>query len=424
MKLGAGTCVALGASSLGGCSGEEAAGRSTVRAVTGDSLAELYDMSREAARKIGISGKALQGATIFLKPNLVSMGLSNYQPLVGECTKAEIIAAVAEQCLAAGAAHVTIGEGAQGTSWPWEEIVFLPGNEIHGVTNLAQAVDYLNETYGDRVELACLNAVDRWRFIPSSSNDPVMADGLLVAESFLEADHVISLAVLKAHQWATLTATMKNFVGVMPVRQYNMVMARGKVHTAYAETTCGGIENAGVAGSFIDVVKWRRDEGREDFAILDCTIGLENDAPHDWEGFMSLLPGGGGLTIDYRERTAAGKYFLLAGNDSAAVDSAAARITGYGLDEVKHLIMARNLGLGEIDNIALAGASFDELAVSNWLRAAPVGEWGAPSPAHAGGFGPDAARRSRLLNNLSMVLAPAAMALFLKWLYRRGHDSA
>jgi uncharacterized protein (DUF362 family) len=344
----------------------------TVHALPFGELSQLQDTGMEAAKSLGFTGSALAGSTIFIKPNFVTLGLElfgvSFDPAVGECTKPELVAAVAEQCLAAGAAHVVIGEGAQKLQWDWTELFFLDGNQRGGATNLQAAVDRLADIYGpEKIELQCLNALEQWHQIPSVSPDDNVKNGIYVAKSFAEADHVISLPVMKTHQWALMTGAMKNYVGLTPTKEHGNGMSRCKLHLAYKGIQCHGVPDAGVSGSFIDIHKWRMDMGKEDFAIVDCSIALEGDGPH-------TAPINDGKTIHLNERNKAGQYFLLAANDLVAADMTIAALQNIPASSVKGLQMAANIGLGATEEIVLKGASIDELMVSDWKKPTLLGE--------------------------------------------------
>ncbi|MDJ0764639.1 MAG: DUF362 domain-containing protein [Myxococcota bacterium] len=379
LKIGAGTCAAFVVPQITGCDGEdaggsedtgdseEAGGSATVYAISGDALSDLYTMALQATEKLGIKGSALTGATVFIKPNLVALGLSQFSPDVGECTKAEIIVGVAEQCLAAGAAKVTIGEGAQGMSWTWDSLPFFNGNTIYGgASDLLSAVDYLKSSYGDnKIELLNVNVADNWRYIPSSSDHELMKDGLMIAERFYEADHIISVPVIKTHEYGKITASMKNYVGIVPNEHLGTLggIFRSKMHRAYLETPIAGVQETGVEGAFIDICDWRRSEGKEDFAVIDCSICLEGSGPHHESNILGM---GKGTTIDIKKRNNAGKYFILASNDFLAADFTAAKIMNFNPFDVKQLVIAHSLNFGEGTNITYDGASLDDMLVPDW----------------------------------------------------------
>jgi len=390
LKLGAGACAGATMSSLIGCgSGDDdddnddddinnneppdlsddddddstPTERSNVHALLFDELSELFDQTRLAMTTLRITKNSLTGSTVFIKPNFVSLGLGNrgFLGASGECTKAELAAAVAEMCLEAGAAKVTIGEGAQGESWDWSIVYFLNDNNFHGATNLAAAVDYLNTKYGaGKCELICLNQTDQWARIPSCATDEVVADGLMVSKHWYEADHVISLPVIKSHLWAVFTGSMKNYVGSVPVHDpMGAGFVRQKLHAVYAHATMAGYADIGITGAFLDAHRYRLGEGRQDFSIVDCSIGVEGSGPH-------VEPVNPGITIDIKSRTPANKYFLLAGDDYVANDYVMSKVMNFG--PVLQLKMAEHLGLGRIDKgVRLKGASLSDIFIGDWL---------------------------------------------------------
>lgn len=383
LKAGAGTCVTLGTPFLvHGCGDDEekrhaGSAQATVRIVLGDGPSDLYRMGRQAAEALGLHARNdLSGKAVFIKPNFVVFGTGvPVAPLTGEWTKAEIVVGVAEQCLLAGAEKVSIGDGSQGVDWDWNGVVFFEGNTVLGRRNLKQVVDSLKVRFPrQHVELLCLNAVNEWEHIPSSSDHEMMLSGLKIARSFFEADHVISVPVLKTHSLAEMTCSMKNYVGVTPslppYGKYADAVIRSELHRAYARAASAGIEQAGIAACFTDIVKWRKQAGRQDYAIVDCSIGIEADGP-------SLVTGG--KTIDMRERSRAGKYFLIASNDLPAADATAARVMGFDAVSLKQLRIAEELGLGEIRNIRVIGdATLEEIRIPDFVPAEQFAEW-APS---------------------------------------------
>jgi uncharacterized protein (DUF362 family) len=97
-------------------------------AITGDNL---YAITRDAIDAVGGMNTIVnKGDTVFIKPNFVTIPWadSNNCFHTGECTKPEIILAVAEECLKAGAGEVIIGEGSHLPSFDWEYAVTLDGS--------------------------------------------------------------------------------------------------------------------------------------------------------------------------------------------------------------------------------------------------------------------------------------------------------
>lgn len=341
--------------------------RATVHVVLAEDLRDLFAMGREAASRLGVAAGTLSGATVFLKPNFVVLGLDvfgvQFDPSSGECTKPELVVGVAQACLEAGADRVTIGEGGQSLdAWDWSTVRFLEGNTFEGQADLAGAVGVLAARHGaDRIVLSNLNTADDWVRIDSSSSSERVRDGLWVSRAFAEADVVISMPVLKSHQFSLMTASMKNFVGVAAMSHHGAGFHRCNLHVGYADQTCFDVAQAGICGAVMDICRSRYDQGRSDWAIVDCTIGLEGDGPQKL--------GMEAYTLGLKDRCAAGRYFLLAASDQVVADVAAARVMALDPSEVKHVQMARNLGFGVPEaDIRFVGADLDALLVPDWKR--------------------------------------------------------
>jgi uncharacterized protein (DUF362 family) len=182
---------------------------------------DLYAMAREALEAVGGTQAVVSpGETVFIKPNMVTLPwahLGRNPFAMGECTKPEIVIAVAEECLRAGAAEVIVGDGSQMPRFSWEYATTLDGS-----TNLAAEAARLSSKYGGKVTLACLDADSpEWVEVPSRTDLRRIAVSGLVAR----ADRVISIPVIKTHQWAQVTLSLKNFVGVTPLARYVVQIA-------------------------------------------------------------------------------------------------------------------------------------------------------------------------------------------------------
>jgi len=103
---------------------------------------DLYGMTREALQDIGGIGQVVHpGETVFIKPNMVTLpwAQSSNPFRIGECTKPEIIIAIAEECLRAGASEVVVGDGSQMPEMDWEYATTLDGG-----TNLVAEAERLS----------------------------------------------------------------------------------------------------------------------------------------------------------------------------------------------------------------------------------------------------------------------------------------
>jgi uncharacterized protein (DUF362 family) len=341
LRLGGGACLgAASIPSLTGCSlpctapeptGTPTDASATVAAVRGFDLAEMARQALDAFG--GASAIVKPGETVFIKPNFGAVGMVKYNPVTqGDSVKPEIVIAVAEECLKAGAAMVTIGEGGQALSWDWASVPTLDGS-----TNMAAEVERLRQTYGERIRLACLNTdTPSWIGVPSQS----CLDSVEVSSLAIEADRFISLPVIKTHRWTLTTGAMKNLFGLTSVETYGGGL--GKMRTA--------LHDAGLHQVIVDLNK----HVPCDFAITDFSIGCEGNGPH-------VLPGWWGTSVDVRDRL--GSWMLLASTNAAALDATSTRVIGLDPQNVEHLRLAYEQGLGQIleDKIELTGATLEEL---------------------------------------------------------------
>ena len=183
--------------------------KSKVAIIKGENLDKMTNDAIVALG--GIESIIKTGDSVFIKPNFVSFpwAKDNNCFINGECTKPEIIIAVTEECLKAGASKVIIGEGSHLPEFDWKYALTL-----NGKTNLVDEVKRWNETYDGKVELACLETDSPdWVEVPSVTKHRKIAISSLVAN----ADKVISLPVAKTHSWSQVTLGTKNFLGIPEV---------------------------------------------------------------------------------------------------------------------------------------------------------------------------------------------------------------
>jgi uncharacterized protein (DUF362 family) len=314
-----------------------------VAAVRGDNL---YGMAREALEGIGgIESIVHEGESVFIKPNMVTLPWAEYNNTFtnGECTKPEILIAVAEECLRAGASEVIIGDGSQMHTFDWEYATTLDGS-----TNLVAEAARLSSEYSGNVQVACLEADSpAWDEVPSQGYLGKIAVSSLVTR----ADRVITIPVAKTHSWAQLTLSSKNFVGVTSMERYaqwtGTYWDRGKRLDHSTPRS--------IAEIYLDVVAGVK----PDLAIIDFSICLEGDGP----GI-----GHGGRTVDVKDRL--GSWLLLASTDIMAADATATRIMSHNVGSITQLEMGFDMGLGEIreNKIEMLGERLDDLQME-WAPA-------------------------------------------------------
>jgi uncharacterized protein (DUF362 family) len=349
--MSAGTAVALGAAPIfTGCQrGNSLLDPSDTNATAaGIRGVRLDAMTRDAIEAIGGMDKIVQPCeTVFIKPNFVTFpwAQTNNCFRLGECTKPDVIIAVAEECLKAGAARVIIGDGSHLPSFDWKYATTL--NEA---TDLVREAARLSSSYDGTVTLACLeDDSPEWVEVPSSTYLGNIAISSLVAR----ADRVISIPVAKTHSWAQLTLGLKNFIGVTPLHRYaafinNSYWDRGK---EFDHSTPQAI-----AQIYLDIVA----AVQPDLTVVDFSIGVEGDGPNT---------GHGGLTVDMRQRL--GSWLVLASTDIMAADATTARIMNHDISSQQQLQLGYDMGLGEIRSefIEITGEKVDDVRV-DWQPAA------------------------------------------------------
>ncbi len=357
LRISAGAAVLLGASPLLSDCKEGSPSATPVPPTPSQPLTrvalikgdDLRAMARDAIDAVGgMSSVVHDGETVFIKPNFVTIGWESMgrDPFtLGECTKPEILTTVAEECLKAGASEVIIGDATQMPSWPWDKVMMLDQS-----TNMAAEAQRLTSAYKGKVTLACLD-VDSlaWVEVPSQTDLHTIRISGYVAN----ADRVISVPVMKTHQWAQLTLSMKCFIGTTPLEFYG-AKPDGTMPRQVLHGTDRSIEQV-----FLDIVH----SVTPDLAIIDGSIGVEGNGP-------SAGPQNG-TTIDMKQRI--GGWLMVASKDPAAADATAARVTGHDVAQIRQLNMALAQGIGEIrqEMIELVGEPFDNVRMQ-WVPATPA----------------------------------------------------
>jgi len=306
----------------------------------------LDTMTRSALSLLGgIQTVVKPGDTIFIKPNMVTLpwASSQYNPFaLGECTKPEIVIAVMDECLKAGASKVIVGDGSQMPRFDWSGATTLDGS-----TNLADAAARLSAQYSKPVQLACLDVDSpNWVEIPVGTS----LGKVLISSLVTDADKVISIPVAKTHQWAYLTLALKNFIGITPLERYGWTDPQTG-NTRVLLHANDPSASQGFGRLFVDIAK----AVKPDLAIIDMSIGIEGNGP-------SISSGG--ITADMKTRH--GSWILLASTDAVAADATAARVLNQESQYIESILaMAHAAGMGTIceAGITLLGATLDQLRV-------------------------------------------------------------
>jgi uncharacterized protein (DUF362 family) len=225
------------------------------------------------ARGIELLRPNVRGRRILLKPNLVE-----YEAGTMINTNPVIIAGTIEAFRRAGAREVVVGEG--------------PGHRRDTEYLLAASGlgAYLREL---RVPFVDLN-LDEVRPVPLASRFMAL-DSIFLPVEVLKSDIVVSMAKLKTHHWAGMTAAMKNLFGLVPGAVYGW--PKNLLHYRSIDS------------SILDLSA----TVRPGFAIVDAVVAMEGDGP-----------------IMGKARHCG---FVAMGADPVAVDATCARI--MGLDPMK-----------------------------------------------------------------------------------------
>jgi uncharacterized protein (DUF362 family) len=246
------------------------------------------------------------GATVLLKPNLVKPSPSGS----GTITDARVTEAVATLVLERNPGRVIIGEGSSiGYDFPGR-VDSLTAMEASGTADVARALDLemIDLNHDERVEVHADNAF--------------LMETFGVARTALEADFVIDLPVSKTHGRTGITCGLKNMKGVLPGNE------KKRTH------------RLGLDRAIVDLNRVMM----PDLTVVDAIVGRAGTHTHE------------------EDRVALG--CVVAGKDVVAVDAVCATIMGFDVDDILHVKLAGEAGLGEaeLDRIEIRGESIASVA--------------------------------------------------------------
>jgi uncharacterized protein (DUF362 family) len=246
---------------------------------------DFADVISRGLRELAIT---VTGRSVLLKPNLVE-----YAPGTVINTHPLVVAGAATAFLRAGAREVVVGEA--------------PGHrrDIEYLLSVTGLADHLREM---RIRFVGLNH-DDIRVMALKSHFTGLGQIALPVE-VLRSDFVVSLPKLKTHHWAAMTASMKNFFGVVPGAVYGWPKNILHFH---------GIDN-----SILDL----NATVRPHLTIVDAVVAMEGDGP----------------IMGTPRQTG----FLAMGTDLVAVDATCARIIGLDPAKITYLKEASSF-LGHLD---------------------------------------------------------------------------
>lgn len=267
-----------------------------------------YDsVTRDAvANAGGLENIISEGDTVLIKPNLIKLS----KPGEGIITDYRVVQTLVDIATELGASQVIIAEASPPN-----------GNLYNKYTKYDQIIG------AELLDMNELNEEDCYLLMNEHSTT---GQAINIPKIYMDADVVITAAKLKTHYEAIITLGLKNAFGVPPTTLVGTFSGKYTLHA------WGGIPN-----SIVDLNLIRR----PDFTIIDGIVGGEGNMP---------LSG-----------TAVDSQVVIAGRDIVAVDTVGAAAMGFGIDEVEHLILAGETGLGvnDIEAIELVGASLEDIVI-------------------------------------------------------------
>ena len=277
-----------------------------------------YDASlvRDAVRKLGhdIAGGwaniITPGSRVLIKPNLLTAATAE------QCvsTHPEVVRAVIEECRAAGAGSITLGDSpGMGTA-----------QKVAGKCGILAVASELG------VEL--INFEDS---VTLAAPDFFQNRSFRIARAVAEADLVVNLAKFKTHAMMVMTLSVKNMFGAFVGRQkaqWHLQSGRKQEHFARMLVELAYLIRPAVS-------------------VIDAVIGMEGNGPNS--GSPRALG------------------FLAASRDMLSLDRVACDIGGVSPEKVYIFKAAEGLGLAcDMEGIRLAGDPLDPLKIKDLKPAA------------------------------------------------------
>jgi uncharacterized protein (DUF362 family) len=241
---------------------------------------------------IGAGARLPQEGLIILKPNLTN---SAPPPVT---TDVRAVAAVYEYCRARTQAEIIVAEGA-GSGRTCDVFAAL------GYTDFAKrhGVRLLDFNDAETVELENPKALNLKKFhLPQIARDAF----------------IVSIPVLKDHDFTKTTIAMKNMFGLAPGKHYAGAWNKAKLHTPSTDD------------SVVDVCLYKK----PDLAVVDASVALT-----------------GGHLAGKKKHVG----LILAGFDPVAVDAVGSRLLGHEPEWVHYLNLAEGR-LGSMRNIEVLTA--------------------------------------------------------------------
>ena len=245
---------------------------------------DVERQGREAVNLLGGMERFVKpGDRVLVKPNMT--GPASYEK--GVTTNPAVVEALARMALEAGAGAVDIGDGTGS--------VHIGSLKVLELCGMAEAAGRLGCGLVDLNKGECVK-------IPVEGG--LILDYVLVNQNFLEYDAVINVPVLKTHFITEVSLGMKNMKGCIPP------VEKRRFH------------DVGVNKAVADLNKVVRTA----LTVMDGTVAGEGLGPKE------------GRPVGFKT--------VLAGANVLAVDMTAAAVMGFVPEEIEHIRMAAEHGLG------------------------------------------------------------------------------
>jgi uncharacterized protein (DUF362 family) len=270
---------------------------------------DFADVTKTAVENAGgLAGVVKKGDVVLVKPNLCT----NPAPGTPTTTDYRVVQAVVDMVKALGASRVILAEGG------------FYGNAFSKATASVSKYDTIKD-----VEFYDFNACDKQDCYQISPKDSLIGKALFIPKVYMDANVVITIAKLKTHFQpdAVVSLSLKNAFGVPPAKLYGGYGYKG------------GLHNFPLKAAIVELNKIRK----PDFSIIDGIVGGEGYGPAN------------NTRVDSR--------IVLAGADPVAVDTVALTFMGFTVDQIPHVALAAEQGLGiaDLSQIQVKGADLNAI---------------------------------------------------------------
>ena len=253
-----------------------------------------YETTMEALSRISLP--PLKDKRILLKPNAARL----MEPEQGGVTHPAVVAAVIDHLRDRGGRDIYIGES---------PILGVKVKEVFDLTGMARIAGERGIPLIDFDKEGPLNLP-----VPKG----LVVQTLKVAAEISRTDYIVSIPVMKTHMHTTVTLSIKNMKGVLWRRE------KVRLHQLHApRQVVGNDKELDVAISDLASVLL------PDLAVIDGNIGMEGLGP----GIGN--PRNAGLVV--------------VSQDPVAADAVASRLMGFSPQDIPHLRLISERGMGEID---------------------------------------------------------------------------